>query len=59
MALTTQVSPNGSFEFPAVFPGNYTARLAGPVANGNLAAMNVTVAGSDVTGVEIALPHQR
>jgi hypothetical protein len=59
MALTTQVSPNGSFEFPAVFPGNYTARLAGSVANGNLAAASVTVAGSDVTGVEIALPRQR
>ena len=58
MALTTQVSPNGSFEFPAVFPGNYTAR-AGSVSNGNLAAANVTVAGSDVTGVEIALPRQK
>jgi hypothetical protein len=59
MALTTQVSPDGSFEFPAVFPGNYTARLAGSVSNGTLAATNVTVAGSDVTGVEIALPRQR
>ena len=59
VALTTQVSPDGSFEFPAVFPGNYTARLAGSVANGNLAAANVTVAGSDVTGVEIVLPRQR
>ena len=59
MVLTTQISPDGSFEFPAVFPGNYTARLAGSIPNGNLAAANVTVAGSDVTGVEIVFPRQR
>ena len=58
--LQTPVSADGSFQFPSVFPGNYAAlRLTGPVPNANFATANVTVAGSDLTGVELVVPRQK
>jgi len=52
------VASDGSFEFPEVFPGNYTARVTGPgIAPHQPIAIAVST--TDVRNVEIALPGQR
>jgi hypothetical protein len=57
--LQAVVSADGSFEFPAVFPGSYTARLTGNIPNINLSTTSVNVANADITNVQIALPRQK
>jgi hypothetical protein len=58
-SLQTTVQTDGSFEFPAVFPGNYTARLDASQPNIGLVSANVIVANIDITNVELALPKQK
>ena len=59
--LTTTVNADGTFEFPRVYPGSYTAHVSTLAPSPNLgpAAVNVDVANHDVTGVEIVIPRQR
>ena len=59
VGLQAAVATDGSFEFPAVFPGNYSARLTPIVANSNVSMVNVVVGSTDVTGVEIVVPRQK
>ena len=56
--LQATVLPDGSFEFPAVFPGNYTARLAAAIPNVNTTT-TVNVTGSDVTNLELVVPRMK
>ncbi len=62
---TSTVKPDGSFEFPKVYPGTYTARITAPNTGsaGNLnfgmATTTINLAGTDVTGIEIAVPRQK
>jgi hypothetical protein len=70
---TSTVKPDGSFEFPKLYPGTYTARIAQPFAppsntqtpgsNGSLnfgvATALINVTGADITGLEIAIPRQK
>ncbi len=56
-AMTTSVSPDGSFEFPKVLPGSYTA-LALPAAALSTPT-SLTVGTTDVTSVEIRIPPSK
>jgi len=62
---TSAVKPDGSFEFPKVYPGTYTARITppNPASAGNLnfglATATINPSGSDITGLEIAVPRQK
>ena len=58
-ALTTPVRADGTFEFPKVYSGTYQARLTGPAANVPIPAVEVNVASTDVTNVEIVVPRQK
>jgi hypothetical protein len=66
-SLTSPVKPDGSFEFPKVYPGTYTARIVnGSGSNPSSANLNFSMAtalvnltGTDVTGLEIAVPRQK
>jgi len=52
--LNVTVGPNGSFEFPMVLPGTYTARIipASPL----VPTTPITVGSTNVTNVEIRIP---
>jgi len=52
-SLDTPLNPDGTFVFPKVIAGNYTARFSGPGISGSTA---VVVADKEISGVEIALP---
>ena len=57
-ALQTNLATDGTFEFPDVFAGNYSARVTGP----GIAAhqpVTVAVANAEVRNVEIVLPGQK
>jgi hypothetical protein len=56
-SLDAVVGADGSFEFPKVFPGNYTARLSLSLPTIGPLSTNVNVAGTDVTGIEIVVPR--
>jgi len=66
---TSPVKADGSFEFPRIYPGTYTARIALPGATqypgsiGNLnfsvATATINLAAADITGLEIAVPRQK
>jgi len=51
-------NPDGSFEFPRVAPGSYTAR-AFASAQGIDVALPLVVAAKDLTDVEIRIPNQK
>jgi hypothetical protein len=53
-AITADIAPDGSFEFPSVRPGTYQARIL-PRLN-NLPAVSVSVTDKDISGVEISIP---
>src|SRR5215471_5114647 len=54
-SVEAPVSPDGSFVFPDVFPGNYVARLS---VSGLTAGRQVTVADHDLTDVVITYPRE-
>ena len=56
--LQALVSPDGSFEFPEVFPANWSARVTGPGIVPS-ATLSIAVANTEVRNVEIALPGQK
>jgi len=66
---TSSVKPDGSFEFPKIYPGTYTVRVLPPANaanNPNARALNlgaatavINPAGTDITGLEVAVPHQK
>jgi hypothetical protein len=57
--LQARVMPDGAFEFPSVFPGNYTAELSGVVLRITVPTLNVPVKKEDVTGLELVVPRQK
>jgi hypothetical protein len=54
--LETPLNRDGSFEFPRVLPGSYTARLTPALP---IPAVQVMVLNKDLNGVEIAVPPVR
>jgi len=54
--LDVAINPDGSFEFPRVLPGSYTARVTPPLP---FPAASVFVTNKDLTGVEIAIPAMK
>jgi hypothetical protein len=57
-ALSAPVMTDGTFEFPDVFPGNFSARVIGPGIL-NAPPVPVIVAGINTPIIEIALPRQK
>jgi hypothetical protein len=55
--LQVAVRPDGSFQFPDVFPGNYTARISAALPYVNASFVPVNVTSSDVTNVELVAPR--
>jgi len=53
-ALTATVNPDGSFEFPRVLPGNYTAFALPPTAVSS--PVNLTVGTTDMTNFQFRIP---
>jgi protocatechuate 3,4-dioxygenase beta subunit len=51
--MPNQVRPDGQFTINGVTPGEYTLRAGGPAAE--MASVDVTVSGSDVSGVQLVL----
>jgi hypothetical protein len=48
---------DGTFEFPRVLPGTYTARLTQPILGSGI--VTISVENADVTNVEIAAPRTK
>jgi hypothetical protein len=57
--LTAPVNPDGTFEFPRVYSGNYQARLNGVISSLGVPGVEVNVASADVTAVELVIPPQK
>jgi hypothetical protein len=56
--LQATISPDGSFQFPQVFPGNYSARVTGPGIAAHQPA-TIVVANAEVLNAEIILSGQK
>jgi hypothetical protein len=66
---TSPVRADGSFEFPKVYPGTYTARIDLPGASQNpanianlnfgLATATINLTGTDISGLDIAVPREK
>ncbi|HLQ77111.1 MAG TPA: hypothetical protein VK210_07135 [Terriglobia bacterium] len=56
-ALETSIGADGSFVFPKVIAGTYTARLNAPGIPTTAAASVVIVGNKDISGVEISVPR--
>jgi hypothetical protein len=56
--LQASVLPDGSFEFPEVFPGSYSVRLAGTGALTKIPAIPIVVSTTDIRNVEFVIPAQ-
>lgn len=56
-AVDAAINPDGTFAFPKVLQGQYTARLVAPGIAPTAATTTVAVTNKDVTGVEISVPH--
>lgn len=54
-ALQVPISPDGTFVFPKVLQGSYTAYTTAP---GTVASARITVASVAVTGVQLVTPHE-
>jgi hypothetical protein len=54
LAPEAHVNPDGTFEFPMVLPGTYTAQIVPPP--GNPPRVTVVVGRKDVEGVQIVIP---
>ena len=57
--LEASIGADGLFEFPAVFAGDYDARVWNPATYHDFATRILTVGNNDVTGFEIAVPGQK
>jgi hypothetical protein len=58
--LSATIRPDGSFEFPKVYPGDYTANLSGAIPNLAIRpTATLHVGNADVTGVNLVIPRQR
>ncbi len=55
--MDAAINPDGTFAFPKVLQGTYTARLTVPGIAATAATTTVVVTNKDVTGVEISVPH--
>src|SRR6185295_15766666 len=54
------VAADGSFEFPKVYPGSYTARVTAPPMNFNvIPTLDGTVSDRDVTNLQFVAPRMR
>ena len=56
--VPTPVRPDGKFTVTGLAPGEYTLRAGNPMAAGEMAVADVTVTGSDVSGVVLAAAKQ-
>jgi len=54
--LDVAINPDGSFEFPRVLPGSYTARMTPAMP---IPPIPLFVTNRDLTGVEIAIPAMK
>jgi hypothetical protein len=58
--LSATIDAVGSFEFPKVYPGDYTARLTGAVPSMAIQpTANVHIGATDVAGFNLVMPRQR
>lgn len=56
-SVNAAVAPDGSFEFPRILPGNYTASLRPtPIS---VPAVTIMVPNQDLVGIEFAIPAAR
>ena len=56
--LQTSALPDGSFEFPEVFPGRYSIRLIGPSTSIAVPEVTIVVSTTDLRDVEVVIPRQ-
>lgn len=54
--LDVAINPDGSFEFPRVLPGSYTARITPAMP---IPPIPLFVTNKDLTGVEVAIPAMK
>jgi hypothetical protein len=58
--ISAMIDADGSFEFPKVYPGDYTARLSGTLPSMAIQpTADVHIGATDVAGLTLVMPRQR